>query len=149
MNFQVSDLKRCYFLELCNRDNNPLELSYTKDSIWLKYFGYSNSLYTRAIRAIVNHTSIGKCKLRLFGLIYAQNSVSGLVLYNRLNFIKFSWLFGFNRVKICSHIHLFLLSNYLLQTLQIYLEFMQSFSLSKFKLLCNTSLLKHLLGDPF
>ena len=43
------------------------------------------------------------------------------------------------------HIHLPPLPNYLLQTLQIYLDFMQSFSLSKSELLCSVLLLKHLL----
>ena len=85
----------------------------------------------------------------LFGLICAQNSVSSLVLYNGLNSIKYSELFGFNWVKIHSHIHLFLLSDYLLQTLQIYLDFMQSFPLSKSELLYSVLLLKHSLRDLF
>jgi len=62
--------------------------------------------------------------------ICAQNSVSSLVLYNELNSIKFLWLFGFIWVKIHSHLYLFLLSNYFLQTPQNYLDFMQSFLLS-------------------
>jgi len=48
-----------------------------------------------------------------------------------------------------SHIHLYSLPNYLLQTLQIYLDFTQSFSLSKSKLLYSVLLMKHLLGDLF
>jgi len=49
--------------------------------------------------------------------------------------------------KVCSHIHLCLLPNYLLQTLQIYLNFMWSFPLSKSKLLYSVLLMKHLLSD--
>ena len=74
--------------------------------------------------------------------ICVQNSISGLVLYNGLNSIKFPWLFGFIWVKICGCLYLFLLPNYLLQTLQIYSKFIQSFILSKSKLLFSISLLK-------
>jgi len=85
----------------------------------------------------------------LFGLICAQNSVSGLVLYNRLNSIKSPQLFHFIWVKIHGHIHLYLLSNYLLQTLQIYSNFTQSFPLSKSELLYSVLLMKHLLRYLF
>ena len=61
--------------------------------------------------------------LRLFGLICVQNSVGSLVLYNGLNSTKSPQLFRFIWVKICSHIHLYPLPNYLLQTPQIYLDF--------------------------
>ena len=82
--------------------------------------------------------------LWLFGLICAQNSVGGLILYNGLDSIKSLQLFCFIWVKICNHIHLFLLFNHLLQTLQIYLDYMWSFPLSKSELLYSVSLLKHL-----
>ena len=62
---------------------------------------------------------------------------------------KSLWLFHFIWVKICNHIHLYPLPNYLLQTLQIYLDFTQSFPLSKSELLCSVSLMKHLLRDLF
>ena len=35
-------------------------------SSWLKYFGHSNSLCVRAIRAIMNHVLIDEYRLRLF-----------------------------------------------------------------------------------
>ena len=60
---------------------------------------------------------------QIFGLICVQNSVSSLVLYNGLNFTKSPQLFHFIWVKIHSHIHLYPLPNYLLQTPQIYSEF--------------------------
>ena len=50
---------------------------------------------------------------------------------------------------MCGHIHLCPLPNHLLQTLQIYSDFMQSFPLSKSKLLCSVSLMKHSIGDLF
>ena len=61
MTFQASDLKKHQFLELC-----ALEPLYSKGSTWLKYFGHLISLCTRATRAIVNHASIGKYRLRFF-----------------------------------------------------------------------------------
>ena len=87
--------------------------------------------------------------LWVFGLICAQNSVGGLVLYNGLNSIKSLWLFGLNWVKIYNHIYLFPSANYLLQTLQIYSDFAWSFPLSKSELLYSVLLLKYLLRDSF
>ena len=66
MSFQVSDDKDQHFLELLDSDSKPIELSYSKDGLWLKFFGHSNLLCTRASRAIVNHASIGKYQLRFF-----------------------------------------------------------------------------------
>ena len=47
------------------------------------------------------------------------------------------------------NIHLCPLSNYFLQTLQIYSDFIQSFPLSKSELLYSILLMKYLLGDLF
>ena len=66
MTFQASDLKGCQFLDLYDKDNNPLELSYAKRGTWLKYFGHSNSLCTRVTRVITNHAPIGEYRLRFF-----------------------------------------------------------------------------------
>jgi len=66
MSFQVSDLKGRNFLELLNDDSNPLKPSAIKGGFWLQYFGHSNSLCTRATRAIVNYAPIGEYKLRFF-----------------------------------------------------------------------------------
>ena len=60
MTFQASDLKSKHFLELVDSDNNILEPLYSKGSTWLKYFGYSNTLYARASRVITNHAPIGE-----------------------------------------------------------------------------------------
>jgi len=56
MTFQASDDRGHYFLDLLDKDSNSLELSTANGRPWLKYFGHSNSLCTRATRAIVNHT---------------------------------------------------------------------------------------------
>jgi len=80
----------------------------------------------------------------LFGLICAQNSIGGLVLYTRLNSTKSPQLFHFIWVKICDHIHLCLLPNYLIQTPQIYSDLMWSFPLYKPELLYCVSLIKHI-----
>ena len=66
MSFQALDEKGYQFLELLNDNNNLLELTYSKGGLWLKYFGHSNLLYTRAIRAIVNYAPIGEYQLRFF-----------------------------------------------------------------------------------
>jgi len=66
MLFQALDNKGCHFLELLDDDSNPIELSITKGGLWLKFFGHSNSLCTRASRAIVNHVPIDKYQLRFF-----------------------------------------------------------------------------------
>jgi len=55
MTFQASDSKSKHFLDFVDGDENTLELSYIKGSLWLKYFGYSNTLCARASRAITNH----------------------------------------------------------------------------------------------
>ena len=49
MTFQALDLKGHQLFELCNEDNNFLKPSYAKGGTWLKYFGHSNFLYTRAM----------------------------------------------------------------------------------------------------
>ena len=66
MTFQASDLKSRHFLELVNSNNNILEPSYSKGGTQLKYFGHSNTLCTRASRAITNHAPIGEYQLCFF-----------------------------------------------------------------------------------
>ena len=66
MTFQVLDEKGNHFLELLDNDNKPLEPTYSKGRIWLKYFGHSNSLYARVTRTIVNHAPISEYRLRFF-----------------------------------------------------------------------------------
>jgi len=66
MTFQASDLKRRNFLELVDSDNISLEPTYYKEGSWLQCFGHSNSLCTRATRAITNHAPIGEYRLKFF-----------------------------------------------------------------------------------
>ena len=66
MLFQVANFKGRNFLDLLDDDLNPIKLSSIKGSPWLQHFGHSNSLSTQAIRAIINHSSIGKYQLRFF-----------------------------------------------------------------------------------
>ena len=66
MSFQMSDIKGKNFLELLDSDLKPIKLLAIKGSPWLQHFGYSNSLCTRATRAIVNHAPIGEYRLRFF-----------------------------------------------------------------------------------
>ena len=66
MSFQVSDLKERNFLDLLNNNFNPLKLSNIKGNLWLQHFSHSNSLCAKATKAIINHTSIGKYRLKFF-----------------------------------------------------------------------------------
>ena len=66
MLFQAADLKRRNFLELLDDNLNPIKPSNIKGGPWLQQFGHSNSLCTRATRAIVNHAPIGEYCLRFF-----------------------------------------------------------------------------------
>jgi len=66
MTFQASNKKGNHFIKLLDNDNKSLEPTYSKGRTWLKYFEYSNSLCVRVTRAIVNHASIGKYRLRFF-----------------------------------------------------------------------------------
>ena len=66
MTFQASDLKGNHFLNLVDGDNNPLEPSHIRGSLWLQNFSYSNSLCARATRVITNHAPIGEYRFRFF-----------------------------------------------------------------------------------
>jgi len=66
MTFQASDSKGRNFLDLLDDDLNPIEPSSSKGSPWLSQFGHSNSLCTRASRAITNHAPIGESQLKFF-----------------------------------------------------------------------------------
>ena len=45
-------------MKLLDKDSNIIELTYSKEKLWLKFFSHSNSLCTRAVRAIINHAPI-------------------------------------------------------------------------------------------
>ena len=59
-------LKENHFLEILDDEYLSIKLTCTKDSVWLKLLGYSNSLYVRATRAITDHISIEEYCLRFF-----------------------------------------------------------------------------------
>lgn len=63
---QVFDLESRSFLDLVDSNDSILKPSYCKNSTWLKFFGHSNTLCTRAMRAITNHTPIGEYWLCFF-----------------------------------------------------------------------------------
>jgi len=64
--FKHQTSKEKSFLDLIDGDDNILEPSYCKGSTWLQFFGHSNMLYTRAIRAIINYAPIGEFWLCFF-----------------------------------------------------------------------------------
>ena len=66
MTFQASEFKGKHFLELINDNYLLIKPVYTKNSMWLKSIRYSNSLYMKATRAIMNHTPTGEYHLRFF-----------------------------------------------------------------------------------
>jgi len=53
-------------LDLLDNGLCPVEPLFSKDSLWLLQFGHSNSLCSRATRAITNHTPIDEYRLRFF-----------------------------------------------------------------------------------
>ena len=75
MTFQASDAKGRQFLKLLDDDLYPIESSYSKGGLWLKFFGHSNSLYIRALRAIINHVPIREYHLKFFPLSVHINSI--------------------------------------------------------------------------
>ena len=66
MIFKASELKGNSFLDLLDSDNKIIEPTYAKHGLWLKLIGHLNLLYAHATRAITNHASIGKYRLRFF-----------------------------------------------------------------------------------
>ena len=89
MTFQTLDKKGNHFLKLLDNENKLLELIYSKNRTWLKYFRHSNSLYTKATRSIVDHASISEYRLRFFlkkyfKYLYANYSIETryYILYN-------------------------------------------------------------------
>jgi len=66
MTFQALDQKGQQFLELGDDKDNSIKLFYINSGSWLKFIGHSNSLCTRATRAIINHASIGEYRLCFF-----------------------------------------------------------------------------------
>ena len=66
MTFQALDGKGNHFLDLLDGDLNVIKPSYARGGPWLQVFGHSNSLCTRAVRAITNHASIGEYRLQFF-----------------------------------------------------------------------------------
>ena len=66
MTFQASNFKEKQFLDLLNNNFNVIKPFQAKEEPWLKSFSYLNSLYVYATRVIMNHTFIGKYKLRFF-----------------------------------------------------------------------------------
>ena len=66
MIFQASDFKGNHFLNLLDDDHLSITPTYMKSSSWLMLIGYSNSLYIRVIRVIINYTLIEEYQLRFF-----------------------------------------------------------------------------------
>jgi len=66
MTFQAPDLKGWQFLDLVDNDDNLIEPSYSNRRSWLKFIGYSNLLYARVMRAIINYAPIEEYRLCFF-----------------------------------------------------------------------------------
>jgi len=46
--------------------HTPVKPTYSKNGTWLNLIGHSNTLCTQAIKAIINHTSIGEYCFKFF-----------------------------------------------------------------------------------
>ena len=66
MIFQALNGKERQFLNLLDDNFNIIKSSYYKEGSWLQLFGHLNLLCVHAMRAITNHTPIGKYRLRFF-----------------------------------------------------------------------------------
>ena len=66
MTFQASDGREKHFLDLLDDDLNAIEPHQVKGGLWLQLFGHSNLLCACTMRAITNHTPIGKYRLQFF-----------------------------------------------------------------------------------
>ena len=66
MTFKLSDLKRRNFLQLLNNNLSEIEPTYTKGSLWLEHFSFSNLLCAWTTQAITNHILIGEYCLKFF-----------------------------------------------------------------------------------
>ena len=123
MTFQALNLKGYQFLDLCDDDNNPLEPSYAKGGTWLKYFGHSNSLCARAIRAITNHTSTGEYRLKFFpqeGFSYLCGNYSIKTRWHILHKCKRYNKYWNPRRDMISHFILFLKFNCYIVIIEYY-----------------------------
>jgi len=61
--FQASNAKGRQFLKLFDNNLYPIEPSYSKEGLWLKFFSHFNSL---CAKAIINHAPIEEYHLRFF-----------------------------------------------------------------------------------
>jgi len=75
MTFQASNAKGRQFLDLLDDNLKSIEHLYFKERLWLKFFGYSNSSYTKVSKAIVNYVPTREYQLRFF----LQKNLSVLV----------------------------------------------------------------------
>lgn len=66
MYFQALRYKRRNFLKLNNNDYQPICLTYSKSSIWLKHFSLSNLIYVYITRLIIKYTPISEYRLIFF-----------------------------------------------------------------------------------
>ena len=66
MTFEASDTKGRQFLDFLNDNLKSIEHLYFKEKLWLKFFGYSNSSYTKVSRAIINYVPTREYQLRFF-----------------------------------------------------------------------------------
>ena len=111
MTFQTLDKKGNHFLKLLDNENKLLELIYSKNRTWLKYFEHSNLLCMRAIRVIVNHTLIGKYRLRFFSQKNFKYSYSNYLIKTRhhifYNYKRYNKYWN-QRKNTISHFTLFL-----------------------------------------
>lgn len=63
---QISDFKDNYFLDLLDNNLYNIKLLYIKRSLWIKHFGHSNPLCTKATQVITNYALIEGYHLGFF-----------------------------------------------------------------------------------
>ena len=114
MTFQALDGKGRHFLDLVDDNFNVIEPSYTKGGPWLQSFGYSNMLCVYTMRAITNHTLIGKYWLRFFPKEEFKCSCSNYPIESRRHTLhdcmRFNGYWNPRRDSL-SHFVIFLIAN--------------------------------------
>ena len=99
--FQASDTKGRHFFNLLDDDLHPIEPLYSKGGSWIEYFRYSNSLCSRAARAIVNYALIGEYCLCFFPnedfscSCVSRSLMVDFILFSLFTLFYFSFLFPF------------------------------------------------------
>jgi len=90
MYFQASEYKRRNFLNLKDDNNQPIHLTYSKDSALLKHFDLFNLICACITRLITNHVPISEYRLRFFSKKSSTYLYKGCPIKIRMYILEFN-----------------------------------------------------------